>query len=145
MVDTFLRNSLLEKLRLLGFRITDARASIIGVLIDKGCALSAQDIYRALIEKKKKINVSTIYREVQFLIEQKIAAEIYLKDNMQRYELLDTAHHHHLICLNCKKVDSFEMHDELATLESLLKKEKKFVVRNHALEFFGLCNECENK
>lgn len=133
---------LIKRLRDKGFRVTAARKHILALLIEEGCALTAQAIYEKLQQKKVKVDLSTIYREMQFLVEQKIASDVCLKDNVQRYELLEGNHHHHCICVCCNTIESIEMDNELQFLDTMLAKKKKFKALEHALEFYGLCKPC---
>ena len=69
-------------------------------------------------------------------------------DGCARYEL-NTAdpkvhHHHHLICLKCKKVIEFE-EDLLDELEENIAEKSDFQIINHEVKFFGYCSDCRQK
>lgn len=134
--------TIIDRLREKGFRITNARKGIIRSLSQQHCALSAQDVHQLLKEQGISANLSTIYRELQFLSEQNIAQEIALKDGIQRFELIDQSHHHHLICTHCDAVEPIEMEHDLDQLEVTIHQKRGFKVNNHSLEFYGACASC---
>ena len=89
--------------------------------------------------------MATVYRALDLLSELGILVHIDFGDGCARYEL-NTAdptvhHHHHLICLKCKKVIEFE-EDLLDDLEANIAKKSDFQIVNHEVKFFGYCSEC---
>ncbi len=85
--------------------------------------------------KKIKVNKTTIYRELDFLVDLGLVNEVDFGDRTKRYELKDLKHHHHLICLNCKKVAD-------VNIKESFNVPKNFKVVRHNLEFFGYCQNC---
>lgn len=132
----------LSSLRTRGRRITPVRGAIVELFHDHTSPLSAQDVARLLEKKSLKANTTTVYRELQFLLEEKILQTVHFKDGVQRYERTELPHHHHLVCLSCNGVEDIHMDHDLASVENKIKKEKKFDVLHHALEFYGTCRKC---
>ena len=128
---------ILQTLRTAGERITPFRQTLVEILIKAKSPLSALEI-----QKKVTANKTTIYRELQFLVKNKIAEEVWLGTTPLRYEITES-HHHHLVCVKCQKVSDIEFSTHLEDQERQILKRKKFKVLNHALEFFGLCNNCQ--
>lgn len=126
-----------------GHRITKARKAIIGIFENEKMPLSVGELGAKLKKQRIKVNKTTLYREIDFLQSQKIITEINLGEDKKRYEIADNAHHHHLVCLNCKKVDDIDLQNDLSKQEVQIKKTKNFKVINHSLEFFGLCKNCQ--
>lgn len=63
-------------------------------------------------------------------------------EGKKRYELKDTNdHHHHFFCENCGDIEDIEMKEENLLKE--IKNNKRFLIRKHNLEFFGLCPKCQ--
>lgn len=126
-----------------GFRITRARRSIIEVLLGSPLPLSAEGLLEALEVRKVPANKTTVYRELQFLKERGIVQEIqFLHERGKRYEVVFGSHHHHLICMGCKRVEDVELEGELEKYEREIMRSRGFKVLNHTLEFMGLCEEC---
>ena len=105
--------------------------------------LSAVDLQKILKKKGLAANKTTIYREVDFLKKEGLILEVRLAENKKRYELSSREHHHHIVCLKCKKIEDVILKKDLQEQEKNIAKEKKFKVINHSLEFFGICENCQ--
>ncbi|HLC69546.1 MAG TPA: Fur family transcriptional regulator [Patescibacteria group bacterium] len=134
--------NILDKLKQRGLRLTKKREAIIAILSKLGKPISAPELLELLKAKKIKLNKTTVYRELYLLREEGIANEVQLGQNKKYYEISDE-HHHHLICLNCESISDVIMDDKFKEAEKKIKKDKKFLVLNHSLEFFGLCQKCQ--
>jgi len=133
---------ILETLKKNGHRITSARRNVIASF-SSGCnPVTAQEVHVQLRKKGFSPNVTTVYRELQFLTEQGLLRTIQFDDGVARYELADGHHHHHLVCIRCKAVDEIEMDHDIDSLEQQIAKQKNFAVQRHSLEFYGLCSKC---
>lgn len=87
-----------------------------------------------------KVNKTTVYRQLDKLLEENKIIEVELGDGKKRYELKDLDHHHHLVCKKCGKIDDIELDEKIIISE--LSKKTKFKVESHSLEFFGTCVDC---
>ena len=141
-----LRGKLSER----GYKMTPQRKEILQIFVDHSDYhhMSAEDVYGILREKKSEIGLATVYRALDLLSELGILVKMEFGDGCARYEL-STAdpnihHHHHLICLKCKKVIEFE-EDLLDELEADIAKKSGFQILNHEVKFFGYCSECRAK
>jgi Fe2+ or Zn2+ uptake regulation protein len=119
-------------------RITPGRTKIINFFCKSTYPLSPETIV-----KKTGMNKTSIYRELEFLLKLGFIQEVDFGDGTKRYELKDLKHHHHLICLRCKKVQDISFNENLEWEESNIKKHQKFQVLRHDLEFFGYCQNCQ--
>ena len=64
---------------------------------------------------------------------------------LRKYDIKSTAHrHHHAICTGCGKVYSLET-DLLDSLEQEVLEKLGFVVTDHEVKLYGLCQECREK
>ena len=136
------KDNVLEQLKLKGFRLTEKREAIINVLSELEKPISAPDLLSLLKTKKISLNKTTIYRELYFLRDEELVTEVQLGQNKKYYEI-SSEHHHHLVCLKCESISDVHMDKELETAEKKIKKNNKFLVLNHSLEFFGLCQKCQ--
>ena len=94
--------------------------------------------------KKTGIDLASVYRSVNVFCQKGVLTAVDSVPKGKRYELSDhfRAHHHHLICQTCGKIEDFE--DCFARLvERKIQKAKKFTVKNHDFRFFGLCGACQ--
>lgn len=137
-----------EKLSERGYKMTPQRKEILKIFVEKGGHMSAEDVYSVLRENDSEIGLATVYRALDLLSELGILVRLDFGDGCARYEL-NTAdpklhHHHHLICLKCKKVIEFE-EDLLDELEANIAKKSGFQILNHEVKFFGYCSDCRTK
>ncbi len=137
------QDEIINNLKKSGQRITKIRTLIIGLFIGSNLPLSAREILNVLEKMQKGVNKTTVYRELEFLVNQDIVKDLDFGDGKKRYELQDNSkHHHHIICINCKRVEDVDLELDLHDEEEKITKSKNFKVLNHSLEFFGLCANC---
>ena len=91
----------ITKLQEKGFRMTQARSSIINLLENTDHPLTASSIHKILKRIGVTTNITTVYREIEFLLKERIIEKIPLLDNELHYEITGRAHHHHLFCTSC--------------------------------------------
>ena len=137
-----LRGKLYER----GYKMTPQRKEILQIFVDHPEHLSAEDVYGLLREKESEIGLATVYRALDLLSNLGILVQIDFGDGCARYEL-NTAdpnvhHHHHLICVKCKKVIEFD-EDLLDELEEVISRKSGDKILNHEVKFFGYCKDCQ--
>jgi Fe2+ or Zn2+ uptake regulation protein len=134
--------SLAEQLKQAGYKLTQPRLAVLEVLESKGEHLSHEQI---LAEGKKiyiKLSRATVYRTLDLLVELNVMRPLYLHEPRQRF-IFAAGGHHHLVCTRCQAVFEFDdcVVDQLA---QQLSDQFKFQIRNHLLEFQGVCESCRN-
>ncbi len=134
---------ILSTLKQKKFKITKVRSGIITLFTQAKSPLAAKELLDYFHSIGLNINKTTVYRELAFLLGENIIKEIEFGEGQKRYELEDFKHHHHLICLKCRKVDDIELKTDLEKEEKRFLKENGFKVVNHSLEFFGYCQNCQ--
>lgn len=130
---------ILDNLKQQGFRFTLIREAVLDLLLKSNKPLSCQDIRKHL---KLKANKTTFYRELEFLRDKKIIEEFKLDDGVRRYEIV-SKHHHHAVCIKCKKVKCVELNGDIKKQEKEIEKNNNFKIISHSLEFYGLCQKCQ--
>ena len=96
------------------YKMTPQRKEILQIFIEsnEGEHLSAEEVYELLKQKDFDFGLATVYRNVELLNALGILSKIEFGDGRTRYELNaanpQIHQHHHLICLNCKKIIEFE-------------------------------------
>jgi Fur family ferric uptake transcriptional regulator len=90
--------------------------------------------------EKLGVNKTTVYRQIEKLLESGQILEIELGDGKKRYEIKDDKHHHHLVCRNCGSLEDIHLSEDVLLAE--VNNQSKFKVEHHSLEFFGLCVNC---
>ncbi len=151
MSEKFELGNLREVLSKNNYKMTPQRTEIVRIFCENSDShhhLSAEELYDILIGKGFDFGLATVYRSVELLNSLGILSRVDFGDGRARYEL-NTAgpqehNHHHLICLNCKKVIEFE-EDLLDDLEKSIAKKSDFQIVNHEVKFLGYCSECRSK
>ena len=146
----FGEETLRRKLYAGGYRMTPQRKTILQIFLDsKGTThFSADDVLDILRKNDSSIGIATVYRNLELLCKLEILTKMEFGDGCNRYELNTgnpkVHHHHHLICLKCKKITEFKG-DFLEHLETEIAKKSGFKVINHELKIFGYCKDCQNQ
>ena len=136
-----------------GYRLTIPRKIILDVLSQAKKHLSAEDVYFKVHKIYPNIGLTTVYRTLEILVQMGLISKFDFGDGRARYELIEgpeSEHHHHLICLNCNRIIEYtEFIDEemefLKRAEKGLSKKYNFDIKNHIIQFYGLCDKCKNK
>src|SRR3989344_367735 len=134
--------SILDNLKTQGHKNTRVRQALIELLIQNHHPLSIAELLENLSKQAIKPNKTTIYREIEFLNQQKVLEEIDFGDGKKRYEISEN-HHHHIICINCQKVTDVPMERDLNFKEKQIIKDLGYKPIGNSLEFFGLCSNCQ--
>lgn len=134
----------IKKIKEAGLKVTNQKVSILNIFISDKSPLSVNVVAKKL---NNKIEESTIYRSINKFVEKGILKELKIKKNRSSYELIDEKnHHHHISCNLCEKIEDVKNCNIKDIELSLLKKSKLFKnIKNHSLEFFGICKECSQK
>lgn len=125
-----------------GFRITSARSSIINLFENTKKPISAASIHNMLGRIGVNVNVTTVYREIEFLLENNILEKVPLKDSELYYELKDREHHHHLMCTDCGVIEDISLESEKTLLDEA-HNSSNFAINRHSIAFFGKCPKCK--
>ena len=128
-----------QKLKKAGLKITKARLEILKVMENHRKPLTIKQIKNFL---QPKIDLVTIYRNVETLAKLGILRKVLITDSEAFYEY-NHGHHHHFICQNCGTIEDFEVCNTESLIKAPLSHSKKFAfVLDHQLELFGLCKIC---
>ena len=135
------QETIFSAIRAGGGRITKIRREIICLLTRANCFQSQADILTKLKESHLEPDRSTIFRELQFLSNNRFIIKNILSG--KAYYEIPRDHHHHLICLKCRSVKKVHMKNHLKKQESRIAKDSQFSITGHSLEFYGYCRNCQ--
>lgn len=142
MVAFFKQHDCKEELQEASLKATPARIAVLKFLEAADRPVDVQSIINYLRQKHIDVDPATIFRMMHDFLQKGITKQIQFQEGKARYELFNKRHHHHLICINCGKIEEVEG-DFLKQMEEKIYKDKKFRVKDHSLEFFGLCADCQ--
>lgn len=132
----------LDTLQAQGFRLTQARRTILDTLIQAGGHLSADDLAEQVHAIEPRIGRMTVYRTLELLCELGVVRPIYQGTGAAHYIFLHEGHHHHLICNQCHQVIEFD-DCAIGEIAQLIGQRFNFQLQGHLLEFYGLCADCQ--
>lgn len=121
------------------------RKKIIEFIAKQKKPFSYNELVNFLKKSGHKFNNSTIFRNINLMIKNKIIKEIRIAGTKRYFESVNLPHHHHLICLNCMMIKDFYDKKIDTLIGSKIKnffKNLKFETVDHSLEIFGYCQKC---
>lgn len=135
-------NTLLHTIKEKGLKVTPARQIMLKIFLDADSKLlAAAEIYDLVRKENSKINFSTVYRNLETLIENDLLEKVVYKDGI-KYKLINQNPHHHLmICTLCHKTEPLPF-CPFGELEAYIKSDTDFLPTNHHVEIFGYCQNC---
>ena len=124
-------------LRKVGLKVTHPRMRILELLEQKSNQhhLSAEDIYRQLLDHGDEIGLATVYR----VLTQFEAAGLVLKHNFEGgqavYELDRGGHHDHMVDVDTGKIIEFES-EEIEALQRQIAEQYGYHLEEHSLVLY---------
>ncbi|MES1924442.1 ferric iron uptake transcriptional regulator [Salinisphaera sp. T31B1] len=132
-------------LRKAGLKATLPRLKILEVLQrNKQDHLSAEDVYRLLMDDEEDIGLATIYRVLSQFEDAGLVIRHHFEDGHALFEL-EQGPHDHLICVKCGKIEEF-FDDEMQQRQRDVAQKSGFDLSKHTLVLYGECQtaNCEN-
>jgi Fur family peroxide stress response transcriptional regulator len=120
---------------------TPQRLAVLAYLDGNTSHPSAEDIYRALSKKNPTLSFATVYNTLNALTKAGTIGELAIDPERRRFDP-NTTPHHHLICIQCKRIIDI-MKD--ITVELPADSAKGFSVSGSHVEFYGYCARCGNR
>ena len=125
-----------------GCKMTKQRKAILDILSNTSTCMSAEEIYLKVKKISPSTCLTTVYRTIELLASKNLLNKIDFGDNRYRYEINTNLHHHHIICLGCKKIMRLEG-CPVKEFEKKVSTKTNFEITGHRLELYGYCPECK--
>jgi Fur family ferric uptake transcriptional regulator len=125
-----------QELRKVGLKVTLPRLKILEILENSVQRhLSAEDIYKKLLESGDDIGLATVYR----VLTQFEVASLVTRHNFEEghsvFELDQGEHHDHMVCIETGDVVEF-VNDEIEALQTEIAKKHNFEIVDHSLVLY---------
>ena len=125
-----------QELRKAGLKVTLPRLKILEILeSSEERHLSAEDIYRELLDSGEDIGLATVYRVLTQFESAKLIIRHKFEGDHSVFEL-DSGHHHdHMVCVETGDVIEF-VNDEIEEIQHAIAKEHNYEIVDHSLVLY---------
>jgi Fur family ferric uptake transcriptional regulator len=125
-----------QELRKAGLKVTLPRLKILEILeTSEGRHLSAEDIYKELLDLGEEIGLATVYR----VLTQFEAASLVVRHNFEGghsvFELDDGSHHDHMVCVETGQVIEF-VDEEIERIQERIARDHNYEIVDHNLVIY---------
>jgi len=97
-----------QDLRKAGLKVTHPRMRILEILeASAGKHMTAEDIYRHLLEHQDDIGLATVYRVLTQFEHAGLLSRQHFETGKAVFELKQGGHHDHIVCMECGHVEEF--------------------------------------
>lgn len=122
-----------NELRKAGLKVTLPRIKILQILEEaEGHHLSAEDVYKILLEAGDDVGLATVYR----VLTQFEGAGLVQRHNFEGghsvFELDRGEHHDHMVCVETGKVTEFH-NEQIEMLQQIIAEEHDYELTGHSL------------
>ena len=127
-----------------GLKATLPRRRILEVLErSEARHFSAEDVYKAMLDADEEVGLATVYR----VLTQFETAGMVIRHNFEGgravFELDDRAHHDHIVCTRCGRIQEF-VDPTIENHQDEIAKAHGFQISDHSLVIYGMCAECQS-
>lgn len=132
-----------QDLRDAGLKVTAPRLKILALLENtEGRHLTAEDIYRLLLETGGEIGLATVYRVLTQFEAAGLVTRHHFEGGQAVFELDRGPHHDHIVCVHCGRIEEF--YDKIIEERQRMVAEKLgFTLSDHAMTLYGECNSSD--
>jgi Fur family ferric uptake transcriptional regulator len=108
--------------------------------------LTAEDVYRRLLGEHSDISLATVYRVLTQFEQAGLLVRHHFEGGKAVYELNEGAHHDHLVCLQCGRVEEF-YDSEIEKRQGKVARDRGFQIHDHSLHIYADCvkPECPHR
>jgi len=132
-----------QELRKAGLKVTLPRVKILQIMESSETKhLSAEDVYKALIEADEDVGLATVYRVLTQFESAGLVMRHHFEGGSSVFELTSINHHDHIVCQTCGNVEEF--YDEIIeNQQEMIAKKYGFRITDHSMYLYGICKDCQ--
>ena len=123
------------ELKKAGLKVTLPRLRILELLEHDKAHLSAEEIYRKLIDAGEEVGLATVYRVLTQFEQAGICIRHNFEEGHAVYELTPSDHHDHMVCLETGDVIEFT-DDMIEERQNKLAQEKGHEIVDHSMVLY---------
>lgn len=125
-----------QELRKVGLKVTAPRMKILHILESSADRhMSAEDVYRALLDAGEDIGLATVYRVLTQFESAGLVNRLNFDSGHSVFELADGDHHDHMVCMDTGRILEFQSED-IERLQKLIAEKHGFDLVDHSLVLY---------
>jgi Fur family ferric uptake transcriptional regulator len=134
-----------QDLRKAGLKVTLPRLKVLEIMETSELRhMSAEDVYKALLEMGEEIGLATVYRVLTQFEGAGLVSRLSIEGGHAVFELQDGTHHDHMLCVRCNRIEEF-IDEVIEQRQRAIAKEKGFEMTDHSLYIYGICKSCQQE
>lgn len=134
-----------QELRKAGLKVTLPRVKILQILESNDVRhMSAEDLYKALLESGEDIGLATVYRVLTQFETAGLVTRHHFEGGHSIFEINEGGHHDHIVCVKCGRVDEF-VDKVIEQRQEHIAAETGYEMTDHSLYIYGICPECREE
>ncbi|MDG0979566.1 MAG: ferric iron uptake transcriptional regulator [Halieaceae bacterium] len=127
-----------QELKKAGLKVTLPRLKIMQILeasSEQGQHMSAEDVYKALLEAEEEVGLATVYRVLTQFESAGLVARHNFETGHSVYEIAKGEHHDHMVCVDTGEVIEFT-DPVIEERQHQIAKEHGFDLEDHSLVLY---------
>ncbi len=120
------------------------REAILDVMKENRTHPTAEEIYKLVLEKEPQISKSTVYRNINILVDLGKIRKLNMTVGPDRYDYL-YKEHSHAICEKCGKIFDFYYDIDKDKISNELLKQIEKNIDINSIIIYGICEDCKSK
>jgi Fur family ferric uptake transcriptional regulator len=125
-----------QQLKKAGLKVTLPRVKILQILeSSEDPHMSAEDVYKALIENDEEVGLATVYRVLTQFEQAGLVVRHNFEGGHSVFEIERGEHHDHMVCLDSGKVIEFH-NEEIEKLQKKIAEEHGYRLVDHSLVLY---------
>ncbi len=125
-----------------GLKITLPRMKILEIMeSSESRHMSAEDVYKRLLDAGEEIGLATVYRVLTQFEAAGLLHRHHFESGHSVFELNQGAHHDHILCIRCGKVDEF-VDETIEKRQQQIADKAGYEMTDHCLYIYGICPDC---
>ena len=131
------------ELKKAGLKATLPRLRILSILETHSDEhLSAEDVYKLLLEAGEEIGLATVYRVLTQFETAGLVTRHHFDTGHSVFEMNHGNHHDHIVCVRCGHVDEF-FDQTIEKLQHEISEKAGYKMTDHCLYIYGICQDCQ--
>lgn len=131
-----------QELKRAGLKATLPRIRILHVLdSNRDRHMSAEDVYRALLEAGEEVGLATVYRVLTQFESAGLVVRHHFEGGQSVFELDQGEHHDHMVCVRCGRIEEF-VDEVIEERQRAIAQRSGFTMTDHSLYIYGVCERC---